>query len=62
MIPEFIQNGCDANKAPYLTDADELGQRSYLFQNEDFIIDEVLVEQEPIRRVFLRSNPTTPQC
>lgn len=61
-MPDFVQSGFDPNKAPYLTDADQLGQRRYLFQNERIIVDEVIVEGQPIRRLFLRSAPTVPQC
>lgn len=61
-MPDFVQNGCDPAKAAYMTDADQLGNRKYLYQNEEFIVDEVVVAGEPIRRLFLKVNPTVPQC
>jgi hypothetical protein len=58
----FIQNGCDITQVPYLTEADQLGHCGCLFVNDEFIVDEVLVDQQPIRRLFLKSNPAVAQC
>lgn len=45
-MPDFAQKRCDIKTISYLMDADELGNRKYLYQKEDddFVLDEVLVE------------------
>ena len=62
MLPDLIQDGCNPQQVPYLTDGDSLGKRQYIFENDDFIIDEVLVDNLPFRRLYAKSNVKTPQC
>lgn len=57
VMKDLIQSGCEVGKVPYLSDGDELGDCSYIFENEEVFVEEVLVSNEAYRRLVLKSCP-----
>ena len=60
VLPDLIQASCNPNKVPYLTDGDDLGYRNYIYEDKDIIVEEVLVQNQPYRKMFLKTSPTIP--
>jgi hypothetical protein len=55
-IRELLPKGCNPTDVPYVTDGDELGERSYLYRDKDHIIEEVHIDDSYYRRLLITSN------
>lgn len=55
-IKELLPKGCKPSEVPYATDGDELGERSYLYKDKDYIVEEVRIEENYYRRLVIASN------
>jgi hypothetical protein len=57
LMKNFIQQGCQLENVPFMTDAQELGVRKYVYEDDRVYIEEVFASQEEaFRRVILKNN------
>lgn len=61
MIPRLLPKGCLPNEVPYMTDNDELGDREYLYQDKDHIVEEARIDDSFYRRLVISANRGTIQ-
>lgn len=55
ILANIIQKNCNAKEVPYLTDG-SIGERHYLYEDEELFIEEILIQNEAFRRLVLKNN------
>ena len=51
----MLPKGCKPTEVPYATDGEELGERSYLYKDKDYIVEEVCLDESYYRRLVITS-------
>ncbi|EGR27714.1 hypothetical protein IMG5_190700 [Ichthyophthirius multifiliis] len=56
-VDNLTPKGCKNKPVPFLTDGDQIGKRNALLENNEFIIDEIMNENNKcIRRLIFKNN------
>ncbi|KRX03797.1 hypothetical protein PPERSA_04305 [Pseudocohnilembus persalinus] len=55
-LQDVIPKGCSNTPVPFMTDADELGEKGIIVQDDNLVVEEIIIDEEVFRRLILKSN------